>query len=76
MEVRDKFKDLIDRLIDEINTEGEVMIITGGSDEKPQLLKHDRTVSLKNYLSCWKSLSEIYPDTTERANLKDIRSKL
>ncbi len=76
MDVRSEVKSLIENLIEEIGRDGEIMVIHGGSEEKPTTLKHDRTVSLKNYVMMWDKLKEIYPDTQEKINLKQVRENL
>lgn len=70
------YKGLIVRLLEEINEQGELQIIEGGSEDKPTTLKHDRTTTLRNYLSGWKTINEIFQDTSNQPDIKSIRNSL
>lgn len=72
---RQKYKQLIELLIDEIESEGFVQVIESFGD-KPQILKHDRTASLKNLVSGWKIVTEIYPETETKIDLRSVRDSL
>lgn len=70
------YKRLITNLIKEIGKEGEIMIIEGGSIDKPTTIKHDRTSTLKNYLTGWKLLNEIFLETDDQPDIKQVRNSL
>lgn len=72
MEVREQVKGLIERLIQEIKSDGEILLIP----DDTRTIKHDRTVTLKNYVGLYKQLSDIYPPDQTNAKLQNVRDNL
>lgn len=74
--MRQVYEKLIEELILDIGKYGALEVIYGGSEERPVTLKHDRTVSLKNLLTSYKHLAEIYPEAQSTVDIQQLRDQL